>query len=268
MGMNYKMRILGFLILSMAGAVACSSDTTGDDTDGNNGGTDGNGGSDGNGGTDGNNGGTDGQSNVLTGVIRDFQEDHPDFEYRIVAETGIVEDTIGSDGKPVYAGGPNGTESTTGPENFNQWFNDVDGVNMPTEYTITLVPGADGVASYEDGDFFPIDDQLFGNEGNQHNYHFTFELHTRFTYEGGEIFAFRGDDDVWVYINGRLAIDLGGVHGVEESEVNLDNSADELGITVGNEYTLDFFFAERHTSESNFLIETTIGDLVSIPPIL
>jgi fibro-slime domain-containing protein len=254
------------LATAVAAATACSSDDRDVDSEGNQG-SDGYQDSDGYQGSDGQNG-TDAASGVLTGVIRDFKIEHPDFEYRIVTETGIVTEDLGADGKPVYAGGPDGTRSTTGPENFNQWFNDVDGVNMSTEYSITLSPGANGVASYENDAFFPIDNQLWGNEVNDHNFHFTFELHTKFTYKGGEVFSFRGDDDVWVYINKRLAIDLGGVHGVLFEEADLDASASNLGITPGNEYTLDFFFAERHTTESNFLIETTIENLVSVPPVL
>jgi fibro-slime domain-containing protein len=42
--------------------------------------------------------------------------------------------------------------------------------------------------------------------------------------------------------------------------------AAQLGITPDNTYTLDFFFAERHTSESNFRIDTTIGCFTPVPP--
>ena len=71
-----------------------------------------------------------------------------------------------------------------------------------------------------------------------------------------------GDDDLFTFINGRLAIDLGGVHGPMESEIDLDARAAELGIEVGEVYSLDFFFAERHLTQSNFRIDTTIGDFV------
>jgi len=99
----------------------------------------------------------------------------------------------------------------------------------------------------------------FGNEGNAHNYHFTTEIHTQFKYGGGEKFSFTGDDDVWVFINGKLAIDLGGVHQAEDASVDIDASAKELGLVLGQVYPFDMFQNERHTSESNFRADTTLN---------
>jgi fibro-slime domain-containing protein len=88
------------------------------------------------------------------------------------------------------------------------------------------------------------------------NYGFTFELHAKFTYKRGtgQNFRFQGDDDVWVYINGRLVIDLGGLHSAENAEVNLDN----LDLTDGMTYPLDFFFAERRVVASRLTINTSL----------
>lgn len=194
----------------------------------------------------------------LTGRIRDFSESHPDFEGELGDDRGIVTDMLGMDGKPAYAHGTMGTRTTSNAANFNQWFNDVAGVNEAEPLTLTFTPAGGGVYTFQDSDFFPIDGRLLGNEGNEHNYHFTFELHTTFVYRGGETFTFRGDDDVFAYINGHLVIDLGGVHTVQEDSVDLDAQARDLGLTVGGEYALDFFFAERHTVLSNFRIDTSI----------
>jgi fibro-slime domain-containing protein len=87
------------------------------------------------------------------------------------------------------------------------------------------------------------------------NFAFTTEVHTKFKYMGGEHFDFVGDDDVWVFVNHKLAVDLGGLHGRETGTVDLDAQAAALGITKGSIYDLDLFHAERHSIESNFHVE-------------
>ncbi len=210
-------------------------------------------------------GGNDLCGSTLTGTIRDFHASHPDFEFKIEVDPGIVLPDLGSDGKPQYAG-QNGNPTTNGKGPFDEWFRDIPGTNQKKLHSIQLVNGGGNVWTYDNSSFFPIDGQLFGNEGNPHNYHFTFELHTKFIYTGGEVFTFTGDDDLFVFINGKLAIDLGGVHGAMNASIDLDAEAGQLGISNGNVYALDFFFAERHTSQSNFRIDTTIGTFVDCGP--
>jgi fibro-slime domain-containing protein len=197
---------------------------------------------------------------MLTGTVRDFLDSHPDFEKTIASDLGLVQTVLGVDRKPVYAGGA-GTATTQGQTAFDQWYRDVAGVNAAMPFSLTLdntVTADSRIFSYSDSAFFPVDGILQGNQGRSHNFHFTYELHSEFTYTGGEVFSFRGDDDLWVFINRRLALDLGGVHGTLTGSVNLDGLASTLGITPGNKYDFDLFFAERHTNESTFRIDTSI----------
>jgi len=218
---------------------------------------------------------------TISGRLRDFHSSHPDFErspgdvsddgsvFDFGLDTAITTNTLGEDGKPVYAGGSN---SSTTKANFDQWFNDVEGVNQSIDFSITLAD-EDGDGTYtfakdmnQDESFFPLDGKLFGNENNSHNYHFTYELNAvPFTYQPGtaenpRVFTFKGDDDVYVYINEQKVIDIGGVHAQEEQSVNLDL----LNLTEGETYELKLFFAERHIVQSNFRIDTNI-ELIGEP---
>lgn len=199
----------------------------------------------------------------LTGIVRDFRRGdrsggHPDFETFVGnGEKGIVATSLGPDGKPVYAPTAR-TQTTTGKANFDQWYRSVPGVNEEIPFQLLPVRTPDGRLVFDSNAFFPLDGKGFGNEQLSHNYHFTFELHTQFTYGGGEVFNFRGDDDVWAFINNQLVIDLGGVHPAQEASVRVDEWASKLKLVKGTTYPFDIFQAERHTSESNFRIETSI----------
>ena len=135
-------------------------------------------------------------------------------------------------------------------------------------YDLKLVKNDDGLYQYDDQTFFPSDSFRYldpnhaipnprydiGQEDNRHNFYFTMELNADFQYRKGQTFYFRGDDDVWVFINNRLVVDLGGIHKPMVGLVRLDT----LGLTIGNTYKFNLFFCERNMPGSSFRMVTSI----------
>lgn len=185
-------------------------------------------------------------------IYRDFEPStHPDFEsFCCGVVTGMVGTTLAADRTPTLAATHSMIASAA---SFATWYHD-DPLNKAIISKLTLTKQPDDSYVYDNSSFFPLDGLGWGNTpGQSHNFHFTSELRYYFTYKGGEVLDFRGDDDVFVFVNNKLAVDIGGVHGATPGSVTLDAAAAvTYGLTVGGMYELDVFQAERHTSESNY----------------
>jgi fibro-slime domain-containing protein len=225
--------------------------------------------------------------NKLEVTYRDFDESHPDFEMPFagdVVRIQLLDPTLGSDRKPVFAsstGCPPSQDdplacdnwTTTTPviesaRTFDEWYRTSDGVNLEIAGVLELLPTGSQYV-FDTTQFFPLGpDEGFGitpaNNDQQKNFLFTTEIHVRFTYNAGQVFRFRGDDDLWIFVNDTLAMDLGSMHSAADGTIDFDAQAARLGISPGGSYPMDIFHAERHTRDSNFRFETNISCFVPV----
>ncbi len=212
------------------------------------------------------------------GVSQSGSPTHPDFDAR--GGTGITFGMTGArldgEGRPTFGGAVVGGSGALDADSFRDWYRD-SSRNVPIFGTLTLdrVVGTDSY-QYDAGAFFPLDGRGWTEPGAigesypdalpaVHNYSFTTEIHTWFVYGGDEHLEFRGDDDVWVFVDGQLCLDVGGLHGPESGVMDfgspsLAGDARQIAIVdacrarleVGHVYELVVFHAERRCCGSNF----------------
>ena len=205
-------------------------------------------------------------------------------------QQGIVKSTLGADGLPVAMHQePNGSlifasRYVLSTDPFYRWFHEtsINGVQVSKRYDRELTFTKTGKNTYvfapngNGANFFPLDDVRTAKDSvsrsdlsiNGHNFSYTAHLSIpiKIAMDGTERFDFTGDDDVWVFLNGHLVLDLGGVHSavsgyfkINENghitshveEATAPDTYQNIGLKQGDVVNLDFFYAERSTSAAN-----------------
>lgn len=183
-------------------------------------------------------------------------------------ETGIAAAELDANGLPVATG--EGRLVPNRGVNFDGWFSEMEGISSQVPGALLMRYVRDGAEfKFKASDFYPLDDIPFseGDPANTggHNRLFTMSFAVPFTVlgSGRETFSIRADDDTLVFLDGKLVIDMGGIHGATTGEMIVDRDgrvyariengewADTgVAVTAGTAATIAVFHADRNSDES------------------
>jgi fibro-slime domain-containing protein len=208
----------------------------------------------------------------------------------------IAAQDLDAEGKPTLSGDnlygvPAGnTAPPHSEDSFAQWYRtspmlDSTGNREIVGELLLTDPMGVNVYAFSSSSFFPLDDPelapfawpsepTYGEVlhvpnvgGAARNFGFTTEVHYFFVYQGDEVLSFSGDDDLWVFVDGFLCLDVGGLHPSKDGVMSFDSdpmtqdpsatqrdivAACKARLTPGDVYEVAIFHAERHTNASNF----------------
>ncbi|XP_060077614.1 uncharacterized protein LOC132557141 [Ylistrum balloti] len=226
---------------------------------------------------------------ILPIIYYDFSQTHPDF---VGYETAITT-------KPTYVPSPFGSwllkSNNPSTDTFSSWFVDNPPTNLAVEdfITLTMIGTVPPTHRYETYAFFPVDGAGLGDNqkdcfGEYHNFGFTSAIRAGFVYQGiqNETIAVGGGDDLWVFINDVLVLEVisrksdilcnmidiypasaaGGATITPQTGIivsgqcvitqQIPTESVFLEMTVGERYRMSIFHAERLTCSSSLYIQT------------
>ena len=160
------------------------------------------------------------------------------------------------------------TDNGTGTYSFEAGYS---GTKKDVRYDRESGTIYNGTNGGDESGFYPLEDLGYEQPGlltatskvnnGAKNGSFTLRGESQFVYnkDSNLYFTFTGDDDVYMYINGTLALDLGGAHGRNSKIVEL-NKLDPVkyGLVEGQVATFTFFYMERCSDASTFGIKTNM----------
>lgn len=176
----------------------------------------------------------------------------------------------------------NGTTTYQGVDTcLNQWDSAFYNVVISDTLPFKLIDVTTGTYQFICDTFFRLDNKGLGKEWNwmnafknqlgigtgnfNHNYSFTMTMSRTFVMVPGLKFNFAGDDDIWLFLNNQLVMDLGGPHPKDTMVVLVDTVGNGSGtpLQINQTYNFDLFYCERHSGNSD--IEITTNMLVFKP---
>ena len=159
-----------------------------------------------------------------------------------------------------YDGGSYGKQSM----NIWCWKKSSETYSLPTECN-SFLGGQSAKARAKDpyhAEWF-VNNERTDLKARWHNYNFTMAGFGKFKYQqgAGDRFEFIGDDDMWIFIDGELAADLGGTHLAAPAKIFIDEYAASKGWENESYHAINFFYTERQTDGSNIMLQVALTDL-------